>query len=321
MANTYSNVDLDEIMNEVVLGFQIDYPAVPRFATVHNWGPAKSGDNARVQTVQLSNPAEAFNATDQYDLGGSNYTTEQSTIAVDVALSTHFITGFYVDDADTSKRRTPAREWALMVNEQIHKKLIDFTTTGITNGVYGAAGLTSTSANFDLDDMTTLAHKRTALKIPRRSSVLVIDPTYVTELASVTGLQDISASNDPRPLYEAQTAPRVKGFEIIECEDINGNSENLVGWIGDKRGIHVVSAQIGDPGDLQGVPQINNGEMVQYVEDYPVNGVSSGIGINVYVWRESQKRRTHYTFSWFGGKALLTSTQLGTHPISRIVSS
>lgn len=323
MANTKTNLDIDEVLNQIVLGFQTDYPSIPRFATTHDNGPAVSGDKARVQTVQLGNAAEAFNATDQYNLGGSNYTTEMSTVGVDVTLDQKFITGFYVDDDDTSKRRAPAREWAQMVNEQIHKKLVDYVTTGINTATYGADAVTSTAANFDLDDMTTLALKRNALRISPRNSFLCIGPDYVTELASVTGLEDASASMSTRPLYEGEIGPRIKGFEIIPCYDINTNSTtNLVGFIGDKRGIHVVSAELGDPGsDLAGVPQISNGEMIQYVADYPVNGVSSGIGINVYVWRESQKKRTHYTFTWFGGKTLLTATQLGTHPLAIIASS
>lgn len=321
MANTYTNVDLDEILNEMVLGFQTSYPGIRAFGTSHNQGPANPGDNARVQVVKPGNAAEAFDATAKYDIAHANYTQGMTTIGVDIALNTRFIGGFYVDDADTSKRRTPAAEWASMVHEQMHKKLVDFVTTGIDNATYGAAALTSTAANFDLGDMTTLQLKRNALKISPQESVLAIDPDYIAELASSTGLEDISASGDPAPLYDGMVRQRIKGFSIVPLDDINANAQNLVGWIGARQGIQLASAQLGDPASVGGVPQVDNGEFIAYVQDMPINGVSSNIGLNVYVWRESAARRTHYTFEWFGGKALLTSTQLGTHPIARIVSS
>lgn len=318
MANTYTNVDLDEIMNELVLGFQTQYPDIRAFSTHHENGPANPGDTARVQTVALGNAAEAYNGSNGYDMNA--YTQDMTTIGVDVALSSRFVGGFYVDDADTSKRRTPAREWADMVHEQIHKKLIDFATTGITLATYDAAVFTGAATTFVLDDLTDIAKALSAARIRPQDRILVLDPSYVIELAGDAGVEDLSKSGDRVPLYEAQVT-RLKSMEVIPCHDINANGQNLVGWAGSRKGIQLVSAQLGDRDSVTGVPGVDNGEYVDYVQDIEINGVSSGLGLNVYVWRESKFRRTHYTFEWFGGKALLEDTQLGTQPIHRIVSA
>lgn len=113
----------------------------------------------------------------------------------------------------------------------------------ITSSNYGAAALTGAAGTFDYDDVVDLGAVADAAHWPTDMRSLVTKATYLANLKKDGVLKDASAFGSASAVRDG-TIGRVGGFDVVDCEFIPANSQNLVGFIAYPSAILVATSPI-----------------------------------------------------------------------------
>jgi hypothetical protein len=281
------------------------FAPVSRFTLDASPDAGFEGEVIKVEHYLAAGAAEDFSATEGY--GGTGYSTTgtPNTTAVSVTMTKHLTSQFSLTDKDLITYHQDPLKIATQMGHQLAKSAFQYVLSVVTNANYGAAALTSTAANFDRADLSTVSIALNANEVPKAGRFLLIDEDYVDELATDSNVTDGSAFGNYEAIQNGRV-PRIHGFDVMGSFFIPANAENLVGVAGNADGIVCASRTIpiSDQGRQQGV--------TQFVQTHPESGLS-------FTFRRSydaQLAKTTWALDWLGGVAVGNSSA-----IERIVSA
>ena len=188
-------------------------------------------------TVSTRITPAATAATDLVDDESSSYAAvidNQSTTAVQVTLDPHPVTGFAITDAEVQNVRGGVLSDTInrMVDSHIRgiaEDILDTLFALVTNANYSTAGLVTTAANFDADDVADLRVVADDAGWPQGEGTLMLNSTFYGALVKDNAIQDFSASQSDA--LRSGTLPSLSGFTVIKAPTLPTNSENLAGFI------------------------------------------------------------------------------------------
>lgn len=232
MANTWNGMTADNIAQLGISTLEKALVAMSGFCTDLSTDIAEQGTTVSTRIV----PA-ATAATDLVDNESGSYaavTDDQTTTAVQVTLDPHPVTGFHLTDAqaqqiaagvwsDTSRRLVRSHV------RGIAEDILDSLFALVTNANYSTAGLTSTAANFDADDVADLRVVCDDAGWPGDEGVMVLNSSMYGALVKDNAIQDFSASQSDA--LRSGTLPNLSGFTVIKAPTLPANSENLAGFV------------------------------------------------------------------------------------------
>ena len=232
MANAWNGMTSDNIAQEGISTLEKMLVSMSSFSTDLSTDIQGQGTTVSTRIV----PA-ATAATDLVDTESGSYaavTDDQSTTAVQVSLDPHPVTGFHLTDSQ-------AQEIAAGVWSDTTRRLVRSHVRGIaedilgslfalvTNSNYSTAGLISTAANFDADDVADLRVVCDDAGWPSDEGTMVLNSSMYGALVKDNAIQDYSASQSDA--LRTGTLPNLSGFTVIKASTLPSNSENLAGFV------------------------------------------------------------------------------------------
>lgn len=176
--------------------------------------------------------------------------------------------------------RFSAEKWIKM---QINAVMQAVTTTAyglVTNANFGAAAFTGAVATFDRPDLADIRNACLKAGLNAEDLTLVLNSDYAAQLIKDSTINTASAygTNDA---LSTGALTKIGGFKIIESVLLPGNSENLVGFATDTRGIAIANAIETPKGDTSNLVDF------EVITD-PDTGFSIGVGSHFDVTTRSQ---------------------------------
>lgn len=298
-----ANLKDTEIAQGALEAFVDGFAPVTRFST--NFSSEFSslkGDTVQVPLYSATGAAEDYDATkgfnpDAYSTQSADATTVSVTINKRVTAQLE-LTVEQLNEHDL--------DIGLMMKQKAHqlaKSCFQYVLGVVTNADYGAAALTSTAANFDAADLTTISTALNANEVPKMGRFVLMDCDYMDELTDDTRISDGSAFGSYEAIRDGRV-PRVKGFDLMESFFIPSNSENLVGLAGRAEGIAVAQRVLDRSGmDINGV---------SFVQSHP----ESGLAFTYRRFFDDTLDKLIIALEWYGGRSVGIATAM-----ERIVSA
>jgi len=198
MANTYTNINAEIIVQEVFPAFKAGLAPVNAFSVSFDSETAQKGASIRVPVISAKTANTGAFTT--YEDGNSTVAGTQ------VSLSTHVRSFSHVTDTEAGK--TPAntviaqrREDAYAVGKSIFQTVIGLFLAADYGDVEGTSKLTVTAANYDADnlaDAVTYLKKRDALG----DISAIHDLDYMGALLKDNAVQNASALGSAEAIRE-----------------------------------------------------------------------------------------------------------------------
>jgi hypothetical protein len=294
MPNTLAGTNLAAVAQRTLDTLLRRFPMASSFSTDFSADVASVGES--VTTRVASQPTvQNFDST----TAAADVTTTARTIA----LSNY--SGVRIGFSDMEWSKSSINLFDIFVNpvaNTVIKAIMDDVLARVTLANFGAAGLVSTAANFDADDVVDLATVLNNLDVPYDPRSLVLAPSYYGALAKDNAIQAAYAYGDSGPIRENRFA-RVHGFDVIPYSGIPGNAQNLVGFAGGPQALLIAARVPALPGNFPG-------------EIESATDPESGLTIQVRKWYSADDRK-HYMES-----GVIHGSQIGvTGNLTRITSA
>jgi len=181
----------------------------------------------RNQSIVVPLTADPTDSADK--TAGSDYTIQDTTInETTVTLNSHKYVSWRLTDNDASTSRfLSIQNVGIEKGQQLAIDVFQDILSQVTNANYGAAGATSSAANWDHDDVIDLQTTCDSANWPSFNRHLVLSSSYYNALFkdSVVGA-DVYGS----ALVARGELPELAGFRMHKSTAIPGNTENLVGF-------------------------------------------------------------------------------------------
>lgn len=266
--NINSDLDLDVILDTALIAFTELLMPLAMFSTAFQDVPLQGTNKMVVPYFPLSTVASRdYDGTYQFD------DSEQDVKEVTINKRKYQGLSF----TSYEKARLPKFDpetLGYLRGIKLAEDILQDILSIVLNANYGAPILTTSAADFTVDDTIDLESALTAARWPQNGRGLIIGPTYLGGLK-----KDMSANGGLRtfgvnPVGDAFTFPMLNNLSIAETNIIPGNGENLVGMCVYRSGILVGFAPI-TPAD----------EVMEQLYDYRVvSDPATGISLEYRSW-------------------------------------
>lgn len=230
MANTISaNLKSVLIAQEVLNAFKQMFAPLATFSRNFSPDPSFKGNTIQVGYVPAASAAADFAGT---------YTRQDSTLsAKPVVLNKQKFVSWTLTDLEMisssiSQTETFATQKAYQLALAMYQDILSL----VTNANYGTAGLISTAANFDANDVVDLKTVCDTAGMPGAPRALVLAAAHYNALLKDSGIATASSYGSSVAKTDG-VIPKISGFTPYESTLIPGNSENLAGFAAYPSGI------------------------------------------------------------------------------------
>jgi len=231
MANSTTGIQDDIISRGVINGFTAGIAPLAAFTTDFSDSANQKGD--RVSVPRL---ASALDAAADKSVGGAYTIQDIDSDAVEIVLNNHKYVSMGADDIEVANSSALLLErYGVRKGNLLAKTIFQAILGKITAANFGTAGLTSTAANFDEDDVADLANVADEADWAADNRYLVLSPDYIASLRKVAEIKDSSGYG--YNAIQSGNIPMLHGFKIIMSNYIPANGENLTGFITDGSGL------------------------------------------------------------------------------------
>ena len=288
MPNTLGGVNLAVIAQKTLKTLMVEMLPVRAFTTLFSDQVANVGES--VTTRVATQPSIQ-------DFTSSPSAATVTTTAKTVTLSNYKGVRIGFTDMEVSKSSIDlVNVFVNPIANTICNSVMDSVFALVDNATFGAAGTTSTSGNFDADDVADAAQVLSTANVPKIGRFMILGPTYFAALAKDAAIQAAYAYGGSEAIRENRI-PRVHGFDIYEYNDIPSNSENLTGCYGSSECILIAArtpaVPANFPGEVESATDPDTGLTVQvrrwysaddrqlYYESGIIYGVAAGVTANL----------------------------------------
>ena len=220
MANSIGGINLAQIAQNSLDALLVE--AFPLRAFTTDFSP-EIADVGESVTTRVANSVAVGDATTGYT--AADVTSTAKTITLN--NHKHFTMAF--TDLEIAKGGMTLLE-RTFVRPAVHavvNSMMDAVLAQVVNANF-TANTVVTAANFDADDVATLAGDMTTLNVPRTGRALVVSPAYYGSLAKDSAIQAAYAYGGSEAIRDNRV-PRVHGFDVYEYGDIP-TTENLAAF-------------------------------------------------------------------------------------------
>lgn len=230
-----TNIDLKVLAQESILASKLQLDQLFSVSSKCSTASAKKGDTIKVPLYSAAATAVDFNAS------SANYGTDDglNVAGKDVTLNKHKKTTAAWDEVSAS--RLELSKWTKMAVNSVLKAVIADVYAVVTNANFGAAAFTGAAATFDRPDLADIRKACIDAGLDSENLFMPLNTAYYAQLMKDTTINTGSTYGTNESLYEGRLR-RVSGFNLIESALLPGNSENLVGFATDGRGIALANA-------------------------------------------------------------------------------
>jgi hypothetical protein len=232
MANTLNGMIADNIAIEGISTLEKSLIPMTAFSMDLSKDVAEQGTTVSTRIV----PAAAASTDIEDDESGdySGVVDNQTTTARQITLDPHPANGFAFSDLEMQRIAAGVMNDTLQRMIRTHVRgiaedVLDTLFALVTNANYGAAGLISTAANFDEEDVADLRTVADNAGWPQGEGTMVLNATFYNALVKSGAIADYSASQSDA--LRTGVLPTLSGFTIIKAPTLPTNSENLAGFI------------------------------------------------------------------------------------------
>jgi ATP-dependent Clp endopeptidase proteolytic subunit ClpP len=214
------------ILQEIMRAFAKRLMPLRSFSTVFANVPLQGTDKVIVPYFPLETAASTdWVAANGYVMGDSTQNTKDVTVNKRKYQPIRF--------DSTELMRQPAlnlQQIAEIKAEKLASDIFADVLSVITAATYGAAAFTGVASTFDSVDVTDLKGVGDVAEWPDAGRSLVVQSAYDVNLLKDSGVKSALnfGSSDPIQLGKVR---QIEGFTYHMCNNIPGNSENLIGFI------------------------------------------------------------------------------------------
>lgn len=223
MANSFGSIQDTHVAQKVLGSFSKRLAPVSSFATDFSDVAAQPGDTVKVSLETYPNDAVATKTS-----GGAYTIQDADATVISLSLGEPVYTSYGLTDVEKASS-------SALNMERFSNSKANHLATGVLQGILGdvtAANYSGVStvaaASFDLDAVADLKDLLDDNEAPEEGRSLVLSNAYVTNL-----LKDGSINNNfngTQGEFRQGVIGQLFGFDVIPCNQIPGNSENLVGF-------------------------------------------------------------------------------------------
>lgn len=224
MPNTIDASLNNELVSSAVLNaFVSEITPILGFSTNFSDAIGSRGDTVHVPYVPAASAAANFSAA-------TGYTRQDTTLdKKTVELNKHKFVSWRVTDLEQTKSSAVSLEmFGMQKGFQLAKAVFQDILSIVTSANYGAAGLTSTAANFDSNDVADLALVCDQAEMPSSPRSLILGSSYYWALAKDSGIKSSDAFGGSEAIRDGRI-PNVFGFNLFKSNLIPANAQNLTG--------------------------------------------------------------------------------------------
>lgn len=236
MANSISNIDLSFVGSQALVNSQAKTLPFDVFTTGYYEGKIE-GDVVKVDVMGDAQATAAWNDTT------NNHTTDRSISEafVDVTLNQRRATGFTISADDyirignaglTARLQRSVRELVRDANVVVMNQ--------ITNANFGAAVHTGVASTLDVDAIgvinTNADINKWTVSDKRK---MILTPAYYWNVATEAQIVNVDQRGSAEVNQGGMISNSVLGWDLYDLATIPSNSENLVGFCTDGRGLAV----------------------------------------------------------------------------------
>jgi len=231
MANSITGINDDIISQAVLQGYTTAIAPLAAFTTDFSSEAARRGATISIMRDNTAIDA-ALDKTTHTD-----YTIQDAdSDAVEITLGQPKYVSWGLDDVEIASSSVLTMErFGVRKGNLLAKTVLQDIWSEITNANFGAAGLVSTAANFDEDDVADLAETCDLADWDPTDRYLILSPAYIAALRKVAAIKDTSGYG--YNAIQSGNVPMLHGFKVIMSNAIPGNAENLTGFATDGKGI------------------------------------------------------------------------------------
>lgn len=297
MANSFASGSNDVILSQMFMNaFLKKLSPVSAFSTNLAAAAAQPGDTIKVPIETYPNVAAATKVTH------AAYAEQDidSTIA-SITLGQPVYVSLALDDVEIASSSAISLErFAAAKANHLARTVFQTSLAGVLNANFSSK-ITTTDANFDIDDVVDLKDLLDDLDVPEDGRSLVLSYAYVNNL-----LKDNTLSNN----YNAGSQPlragvvgELFGFTVYSTGAIPSNSENLTGFACHSSAIALAMRYL-QPGPGN-----------SYSAAGPITDPDSGITLGMRRWYENSTGVDQMVFECVFGAAVAQNA------LARIVSA
>lgn len=222
MANSFSNMTDTIIVQNAINAFTAAITPLNAFLTDFSSAAVQRGDKVKVPFVLAADAAE--------DFGGTYTMQDADAEGIDITINKHKFVSWSLTDTEVATQPQLSVElFGQQKGFQLAKAVLQDIWSLITAANFGSAGLTSTSGNFDLDDVADLAGTCDTADWAENLRGLVLSSAYYTALTKDSNLQSVNQAGTDQ-VQRRNVLPMVHGFTPYKSTLVPGNSENLTGF-------------------------------------------------------------------------------------------
>jgi hypothetical protein len=271
MSNTLAGTNLAAVAQRTLDTLLRRFPMASSFSTDFSADVASVGESVTTRVASQPTVQDFYSTTAAADV---------TTTARTISLSNY--SGVRIGFSDMEWSKSSINLFDIFVNpvaNTVIKAIMDDVLARVTLANFGAAGLVSTAANFDADDVVDLATALDTANVPFDPRSLVISPAYYGALAKDNAIQAAFAYGNAGAIQDNRF-PRVHGFDVLTYNGIPGNAQNLVGFAGGPQALLIAARVPALPGNFPG-------------EIEAATDPESGLTIQVRKWYSADDRK-HY---------------------------
>lgn len=299
--NGYSIGQIADMSLEALL------PAMKRLSWFTTDFSDEVADDGTTVTTRYPGTYTASDLTTGLDTNASN----SSTTAVTVTLGA--VTGVALEFTDYQYSVASIDLERVFIKPMVNAIVKNYQTTAmnlITAANYGNAAFTGAASTFDADDVADLAGTLDGNDVMEGDRALFLSPTYYSALRKDNALLTNTLGSDEN--IRRGSVGEIFGFNVVNCNYIPGNSENLVGFACSPQAIAIASR-------VPAVPQ--NG----YGEYQNVTDPDSGFTFQIRRFYDENKLKWRLAGLYMGGASKALSGTGGANDpdgaLLRLVSS
>lgn len=263
MANSITGINDDILSNAVLEGFVAEVLALTAFTTSFSADAVKKGEKVSVPRVGSQDAAATKTTHGAYTLQDSD------SDAVEIAIGQPVYVSSALDDSEVANSSVLTLDlYGKQKGAILAQAVVADILSSVTLNNFGAAGLTSTAANFDVDDVIDLKAVCDAANMPMSPRAIVLGPTYVASLLKDNAIQNASAFGSSAPVKDGSIG-KLAGFDVFNSNLVPANAQNLVGFAAHPAALAIAMRYL--------KPQDGN----TYSAAFPVTDEKTGITLGV----------------------------------------
>lgn len=231
MANSITGINDDILSQSVLEGYTTAIAPLAAFATDFSSEAAKRGDTVTIMRDNSTIDAPLDKTTH------ADYTIQDAdSDAVVLTLGQPKYVSWGLDDVEVaSSSMLTVERFGRRKGNMLAKTVLQDIWSEITAANFGGAAFTGAASTFDEDDVADVAEVCDLADWEADDRFLILSPAYITALRQSGAIKDTSGYGFNA--IQSGNVPMLHGFKILPSNSIPGNSENLIGFAADGKGI------------------------------------------------------------------------------------